>query len=53
MLTRPPWCRRYRELLKIGKDKTSFPTRKQVDAITKALRGQMVVGTASAVLQGF
>ncbi len=34
-------------------EKTSFPTRKQVDSIAKALRGQLVVGTAATVLQGF
>jgi hypothetical protein len=43
---------RYRELLKVGKQRTSFPTKKTVDGIAKALRGQMVAGTAAIVLQG-
>lgn len=43
---------RYRELLKVGKQRTTFPTKKTVDGIAKALRGQMVAGTAATVLQG-
>jgi len=44
---------KYREILKVGKEKTRFPTKKAVDQITKQLRGQMVTGSAATVLQDF
>lgn len=39
--------------MQVGKEKTRFPTRKAVETIAKQLRGQMVSGSAAAVLTDF
>jgi hypothetical protein len=44
---------RYKELAKVGKDKTNFPAKKNLDAVAKQLRAQMVQGPATRALQDF
>lgn len=43
---------RYKELAKVGKEKTNFPTRRAIDIMAKTLRAQLVIiGTGHRVLE--